>query len=298
MVSGDKIIAAIGNFDGVHLGHQHLLRKTVALAAEKGARPGVVLFDPHPRRFFLPNDPPFLLSSSAQRDELLRAHDIEEIIPLTFDKALAALTPEDFVQGVLGDRLGLAGVVTGADFRFGAGRVGDGAALKTLGAKAGLLVSLIDVIAESPRAEKFGSSAVRTALQAGEMQKAEMMLGRAWSVRGQVAEGQKLGRTLGFPTANMRLGDVIEPRKGVYAVSVNAGGVRYKGVANFGRRPTVGAAAPLLEAHLFDFTGDLYGQAIEVFFQAFIRDERKFDGLDALKAQIEADSADALKMLA
>ncbi len=298
MVSGAKLIAAIGNFDGVHLGHQHLLQQTAAFAAEHGAQAGVVVFDPHPRRFFQPEAPPFLLSSPAQRDEQLAAHGAKEILSLTFDRTLAAMTPEDFVRKVLAARLGLAGAVTGVDFRFGASRAGDGEALKALGENAGLAVKLVATVAGNPGAEKFGSSAVRAALKAGEVKKAAMMLGRPWSVRGRVVTGQKLGRTLGFPTANIVLGDLIEPRKGVYAVTANTGGAVYKGVANFGRRPTVGADAPLLEAHLFDFSGDLYGQEIDIFFEQFIRDEQRFDGLDALKAQIAADSAAALQMLA
>lgn len=297
MVSGAKLIAAIGNFDGVHLGHQHLLRQTAAFAAEHGAQPGVVLFDPHPRRFFQSETPPFLLSSPAQRDEQLIAHGAKQILSLAFDKSLAAMSPESFVCEVLAERLGLAGAVTGNDFRFGAERVGDGAALRALGEKAGLAIKLVEIVAENPAAEKFGSSAVRAALEAGDVKKAAMMLGRPWSVRGRVVEGQKLGRTLGFPTANIVLGDLIEPRKGVYAVNASTGGAAYKGVANFGRRPTVGSTAPLLEVHLFDFSGDIYGREIDVHFEQFIRDERKFDGLDALKAQITADSATALQML-
>lgn len=298
MVSGAKLIAAIGNFDGVHLGHQHLLQQTAAFAAEHGVQPGVVLFDPHPRRFFRPDAPPFLLSSPAQRDEQLTAHGAKQILTLTFDSSLAAMTPEVFVREVLAKRLGLAGAVTGIDFRFGAGRVGDGAALKALGEKAGLAVKLVKTVAENPGAQKFGSSAVRAALEAGDVKKAAMMLGRPWSVRGRVIEGQKLGRTLGFPTANIVLGDLIEPRKGVYAVAANTGGARHKGVANFGRRPTVGSAAPLLEVYLFNFSGDLYGREIDVHFEQFIRDERKFEGLDALRTQIEADCVTALQMLA
>lgn len=298
MIKGANVIAAIGNFDGVHLGHQHLLRETAAFARAHNARPGVVLFEPHPRRYFRPDDPPFLLSSPAQRDELLKAHGAEEIITLVFDKALATLTPDEFVRGVLKQRLGLAGAVTGADFRFGAGRAGDAAAMQTLGAAAGLHIKRIDVIAENPDADKFGSSTVRATLRDGDVRSAAAMLGRAWSVRGRVLEGQKLGRTLGFPTANMVLGDIIEPRKGVYAVKATVDGKTRKGVSNFGRRPTVGADAPLLETYLFDFAGDLYGKEIEVAFIDFLRDERKFDGLDALKAQIEADCDAARKLLA
>ena len=194
MVGAKKIIAALGNFDGVHRGHQHLLQQTAAFAREHDAAPVVVLFEPHPRRYFRPDDPPFLLTLPAKRDALLRGEGAEEILVLTFDKALASMTPEEFVNDVLKGKLGLAGVVTGADFRFGKGRAGDGAALKSLGEAAGLKVRLADILMESPDTEKFGSSAVRAALQAGEMEKAADILGREWSVTGVVAEGRKVGR--------------------------------------------------------------------------------------------------------
>jgi riboflavin kinase/FMN adenylyltransferase len=301
MVGARKIIAAVGNFDGVHLGHQHLLHETASFARAHGAASGVVLFEPHPRRYFRPDDPPFLITAPAQRDALLRAAGVEEIFTLTFDKMLASSTPEEFVDGVLKGKLGLAGVVTGADFRFGKGRAGDGAALKSLGEKAGLNVRLVDVIADNPQGEKFGSSAVRAALQAGDVKRAAAMLGRPWSVAGKVAEGRKVGRTIGFPTANMTLGDIVEPRKGVYATRTRAGGRTFGSVSNFGRRPTVEAGTsggpPLLETYLFDFDGDLYGKDIEIFFIDFLRDEKKFDGLDALKAQIAEDSVRARAIL-
>jgi len=298
MVTGKGVIAAIGNFDGVHLGHQRLLAETVAFATENAARPGALVFQPHPRRFFRPDDPPFLLTSPEQRDALLCAHGAQEIMTLAFDEALAALSPEEFVRGVLKKKLGLDGVLTGADFRFAASRAGGGEILQRIGESAGLKVRLVDVLAQSPDTEKYGSSAVRAALREGNVKAAAKMLARAWSVRGRVIEGQKLGRTLGSPTANVTLGDIIEPRKGVYAVMVRVDGAMYKGVANFGRRPTVGSDAPLLEAHLFDFNGDLYGQEIDIAFIDFIRDERKFDGLEALKTQIGKDSAKAQAMLA
>lgn len=292
-----NVIAAIGNFDGAHRGHQHLLNETKAFAKEHHARASVVLFEPHPRRYFRPDDPPFLLTSPEQRDALLRTHGAEEIFTLTFDKAMASLTPERFVRSVLKDQLGLAGVVTGADFKFGKGRAGDGSALKALGEEAGMKVRLAEVLSQAG-AEKFGSSAVRAALQQGDANLASAMLGRPWVVRGIAVEGQKLGRTLGFPTANLTLGDYIEPKRGVYAVRVTVEGKTYPGVANFGRRPTVGSDAPLLEAHLFEFDGDLYGKTLDVAFIDFLRDERKFDGLDALKAQIALDCEKARELLA
>lgn len=304
MVSGSKVsqgngaFAAIGNFDGVHRGHQYLLDQTKTFAKELGARAGVVLFEPHPRRYFRPDDPPFLLTLPVHRDALLRAHGAEEIFALPFDKALASLSPAEFVKGVLKAQLGLAGVITGADFRFGAGRAGDAEVLEKLGRDAGLEVRRAELASENPDTEKYGSSAVRAALTEGDVKAAARMLGRPWAVQGRVVEGQKLGRTLGFPTANLTLGDLVEPRNGVYAVRASVDGQTYNGVANFGRRPTVGAEAPLLETNLFDFRGDLYGKELEVAFIDFIRDEQKFDGLDALKSQIGKDCEAARAILA
>ncbi len=297
MVGGKNIIAALGNFDGVHRGHQYLLKQTEEFAKAHGAAAGAVLFAPHPRRYFRPDDPPFLLTLPEQRDALLRAAGAEEIFVLVFEEALASMTPEVFVRDVLKGRLGLAGVVTGADFRFGKGRAGDGEALKTLGEAVGLKVKLADILAETPDTEKFGSSAVRAALQEGAVERAAAMLGRDWSVTGVVTEGRKVGRTIGFPTANLTLGELIEPRKGVYATRTKVGGTTYGSVSNFGRRPTVGDSAPLLETYLFDFDGDLYGKEIDVSFAAFLRDEKKFDGLDELKAQIANDCVKARAIL-
>lgn len=289
MVTHDKVIAAIGNFDGVHRGHRHLIDRTAALARRENAATGVVLFDPHPRRFFRPDDPPFLITTNADRDALLRAAGVDAIYPLTFDAPFTRLTPEAFVDDVLVRQLRLAGVVVGADFRFGSGRGGDVADLRRLGGAAGMAVEIVDLLAEAPSAEKFGSTAVRGAITAGDMALTAQMLGRRWTVAGVVEAGQQRGRMMGFPTANLTLGPLIHPRYGVYATRVRLGGAVHDAVSNFGRRPTVGSPEPLLETHLFDFRDDLYGREIIVEFVDFIRDERKFDGLDALKAQIAAD---------
>ena len=297
MVSGQKIIAAVGNFDGVHLGHQYLLKQTAEFAREQNAAPGVVVFEPHPRRYFRPDDPPFLLTLPAQRDALLRAAGVAEIYTIAFNNALASMSPKEFVVDVLKSQFGLAGVIVGVDFRFGAQRAGDSATLARLGADAGLAVKLVDVLAENPNTEKYGSSLVREALRDGAIDRATMMLGRPWSVLGAVGEGRKVGRTLGFPTANMTLGELIAPRQGVYATRARVDGKSYGAVSNYGRRPTFGDDAPLLETFLFDFDGDLYGREIAVDFIAFLRDEVKFDGLDALKAQIAEDCRQARALL-
>ncbi|MFZ5618085.1 MAG: bifunctional riboflavin kinase/FAD synthetase [Pseudomonadota bacterium] len=297
MVNKSPIIAAIGNFDGVHRGHRILIGKTVETARAHGSRAGAVVFDPHPRRYFRPDDPPFLITTATARHRLLLEAGAEIVLTLVFDRALASLTPDAFVRDVLKGRLNLAGVVVGGDFRFGAGRAGDAAGLSALCSEQGLSAVVIEPVAQSGHSDKIGSTAIREAILSGAVDRAADMLGRLWSVAGRVETGRKLGRTLGFPTANLTLGELIEPRRGVYAVRTRLIGRVLDGVANFGRRPTVGAPAPLLEVHLFDFEGDLYDREIEVSFVRFIRDEMKFDGLEALKAQIALDCEAAKKIL-
>lgn len=292
-----KFAAAIGNFDGVHRGHRFLLDETAAFARSIGAAPAAVVFDPHPRRYFRPNDPPFLITTAPARDQLLREAGAAEVFSLTFDQALSSLSPEAFVRDVLKGGLGLAGVVTGRDFRFGAGRTGDAKSLAGLCRMFGVHAHIVEPLADQQHTDKIGSTAIREALLSGAVDRAAAMLGRPWRVTGVVERGRQIGRTLGFATANLTLGDLIEPRRAVYAVRAMVDGRRYDGVANFGRKPTVGEAAPLLEVHLFDFSGDLYGRTISVDFIAFLRDERKFDGLGALKAQIAADCVDARRRL-
>lgn len=293
-----KRIAAVGNFDGVHIGHQRLLAETASFAAARGAEPAAVVFDPHPRRFFQPDAPPFLLTTPARREKLLLVHGALSVETLRFDAALAASTPEEFVVRILKNELALAGVVVGSEFRFGEKRAGDAAALSSLGSAAGLDIRIVDPERDGAGGEKIGSSAIRAAIAGGRMAEAALMLGRSWAVEGVVEKGQALGRTIGFPTANFGLGAIIEPRRGVYAVHATIAGRAWPGVANFGRRPTVGAPAPLLETHLFDFSGDLYGKALEISFAEFIRDERKFDGVEALRAQIAEDCDAARRILA
>lgn len=296
-----SLVAAIGNFDGVHRGHQYLIAEAGALAREKGARAAALLFEPHPRRFFNPDAPPFLITTPRRRDTLLKEAGAARVVSLAFDRRLASFSPDEFVRRVLRKELGLAGVVAGADFRFGAKRAGDAAALGSLGEAAGLEVRIADLKEADGSAEKFSSSAVRSAIANGDMAGAARLLGRFWSVEGSVEQGAKIGRTLGFPTANLRLGPLIEPKRGVYATRArldNGEAPRtYEAVSNFGRRPTIGDSDPLLETHLFDFKGDLYGETIDVEFVAFLREERKFDGLDALKAQISKDCEDARSAL-
>lgn len=297
-MSVSPVIAAIGNFDGVHRGHVALIGRVAAIARDKGAKAGAVVFDPHPRRYFRPEDPPFLITTAPARNALLSAAGADAILPLAFNAHLAALSPEEFVRDILKRDLGLAGVVVGGDFRFGKGRAGDADSLSALCTAHGLSAHVIEPLAEKGHSDKIGSTAIREAILLGEVDRAAGMLGRFWRVDGLVGAGNKVGRTLGFPTANMTLGELIEPRRGVYAVRADVDGEMIAGVANFGRRPTVGAPAPLLETHLFDFSRDIYGKTVGVEFVRFIRDEMKFSGLDALKAQIAEDCDVARRLLA
>lgn len=294
-------VAALGNFDGVHAGHRAVLDQTRALAASIGAEPVAAVFSPHPRRLFRPDEPPFRLMNDAQRARALLAAGARRVDTIRFDAALAAMTPEAFVRDVLAGQLALQGVVTGADFCFGKGRAGNADTLQALGAQYGIAVGIAQTLVSdrlSDRA-KFSSSAVRNALREGDARTAAELLGCPWAIEGEVAHGDKRGRTLGFPTANIALGEYLRPKAGVYAVqAVLPGRDRpVGGVANIGRRPTVDGTEERLEVHFFDFSGDLYGKTLEVELIGFIREERRFDGLDALKSQIAMDSDEARGVL-
>ncbi|WOI52808.1 bifunctional riboflavin kinase/FAD synthetase [Parvularcula sp. LCG005] len=280
-------LAVIGNMDGVHLGHQVLLDETVRLAGERPT--AAIVFEPHPRRVFAPESAPFLLTDLTTKTEIISAHGIDTIFVLPFIDDLYRQTPEKFVQQTLGQRLGLAGIVTGSDFQFGKGRAGDVYALKGLAEQMGMEAHAITPILKDG-GDKYSSSAIRQALREGRPEDAAQQLGRPFGIRGDVIEGRKLARNLGVPTANVALADYVRPLFGVYAINVDIGDRHVPGIANVGIRPTVDGTAPLLEAHLFDFDGDLYGQTIRVDLLHFIRPEQKFDGLDALKAQISKDS--------
>ena len=297
-------VAVIGNFDGVHRGHRFLIECAQAMAAAQSAELATVLFDPHPRLFFNPKAPPFLLTTPVMRDRLLLQAGVDQILTLPFTADLAAMDPHSFIEDILIAELGLSGIVVGADFRFGKARAGDGALLKDVASARGLDVELPNPLSpgrakgDGSALGKIGSSIIRTALAEGRVRDANEMLGYPWRVEGTVETGRQLGRTLGFPTANLHLGPLINPLQGVYAVTITHQQTTYGGVANYGRKPTVGAPSPLLEVHLFDFEGDLYGQTLCIEFQEFLREECKFDGLDALKSQIAHDCEAARAVLA
>lgn len=290
-------IVALGNFDGFHRGHQAVVGRALKTARARGVPALAASFDPHPARLFRPDLPPFALTRIGQRLDLFEAFGLDGAVVIPFDRALASLPAEEFVTEWLVGRLGVSGVVTGLDFTFGRGRGGSQKLLADMGASLGFTA---DVVA--PITDKEGvisSSRVRALLAVGDPAGAAQLLTRPFCVRAVVEHGAKFGRTLGFPTANMRLGDYQRPAYGVYAViAVLPGGERLKGVANFGIRPMVEAAPEeLLETWLMDWEGDLYGQQISVEFHHFLRPEWKLSSFDALIHQITADAEAARKLL-
>jgi riboflavin kinase/FMN adenylyltransferase len=288
--------AAMGNFDGVHRGH----RAVIEQARRPGAALGVVTFEPHPREFFAPEAPAFRLMNPASRAHRLERVGVDRLFVLPFDRALAGLTAEAFARDVLSRGLGLSHVVVGDDFRFGKGRQGDAAALRDFGARFGFEVTVAPMLAAG--GERVSSTAIRDALAEGRPQDAAAMLGHWHRLDGTVAHGDKRGRDLGFPTANILLEGLLLPRFGVYAVEVqvltgpHAG--TWGGAASIGVRPTFGVNAPNLEVYLFDFAGDLYGEEISVALVSFLRGEARFDDIDALVDQMTADCRLARERLA
>ena len=289
-------VLALGNFDGFHLGHQAVVGAAVAWAKAE-ARPAIVAtFDPHPVRHFVPAAAPFRLTTLDQRDELFAAAGADAMLVFHFDGDLAGTTATDFVAKLLGERIGAGGVVTGEDFTFGKTRGGNIAVLREVGGQCGIGVRTVGPVMD--HGEPVSSSRVRDALRHGDCAEAERLMTRPFAIRGVVEHGDKVGRTLGYPTANLLLGSYLRPRYGIYAVTGKLPDGRVlHGAANLGVRPTFDPPKELLEPYFFDFDEDLYGQEIEVAFHHFIRPEAKFDSLDALKAQMERDCDEARKVL-
>jgi riboflavin kinase/FMN adenylyltransferase len=283
---------AIGNFDGVHRGHQALIAHTKTL----GAKLGVLVFEPHPQEYFKPDGPRFRLTPFRAKARLLEQFGTDVLYALHFDASLASLTADEFVAKVLVQGIGAKHVVVGHDFQFGKGRGGNVDMLKASGRQHGFAVSTFAPVGMGAEA-KISSTRIREALRDGKPEIAARHLGHWWTVEGRVQPGDKRGRTIGFPTANVSLEGYLEPALGVYAVRVEIAGKGYDGVANFGRRPTFDKKDVLLEVHIFDFAGDIYGQQIVVAFIAYLRPEMKFAGLDALKTQIAADGVAARTIL-
>ena len=289
-------IAALGNFDGFHAGHQAVVGAARDWAHKLGRSALVASFDPHPARLFQPDLPPFSLSTMSQRGEWLSAFGMDGAVVMPFTRALAALSAEEFVDEWLVTRLGVAGVVTGGDFTFGRGRSGSVTDLSRLGLANGFAARVVNEVQDD--AGTISSTRIRSFLRDGRPGMAADLLTRPFSIRGVVEHGAKLGRTLGFPTANMVLGDYVRPAYGVYAVQVVLpSGERVDGVANLGIRPMIEPRQELLETWLMDWSGDLYGQTLDVELVAYLRPEMKLAGLEALKAQIAADADSARRML-
>jgi len=289
-------VVAMGNFDGVHLGHRAVIAASLEMARQHGRPALAVTFEPHPRSFFSPNTTQFRLTDEAGKLRLLAGTGLAGAVVMTFDKARAGTTAQDFIHHELIERLGISGIAVGYDFHFGKGRVGSPSLLVSEAPRLGIEVDVqphVD-IEERP----ISSSVIRMALAEGQIAEATAMLGGPWFVSGEVIHGEKRGRDLGYPTANIRLPVSCGLKHGIYAVRVGRGPERFDGVASFGRRPTFDNGAPLLEVFLFDFKGDLYGATLDVAFIAFIRDELKFEGIEPLVRQMDDDSAKARAALA
>lgn len=284
-------IVALGNFDGFHLGHQAVVGQAVARARAEGRPALVATFDPHPVRHFRPDTPPFRLTTLDQRERLFAAAGVDAMVVFAFDAALAALSAEAFAER-LAARLQVAGVLTGEDFTFGQGKRGDVAMLAALGTAHGFTAETVGAVTLD--GETVSSSRIRALLRAGDPRGAARLLTRPFAIEGTVQHGDKLGRTIGYPTANLDMGKYLRPAYGIYAVTARLpDGRQVQGAANLGIRPTFDPPKELLEPYFFDFSGDLYGQTIEVALIDYIRPEAKFDSLDALTAQMEADCAEA-----
>jgi riboflavin kinase / FMN adenylyltransferase len=289
---------AVGNFDGVHRGHQALAAASVAEARTLSGTAAVLTFEPHPSRVLFPERAASTLMTTAQKAEVLAAHGIERVAVLEFTRELAGLTAEEFAREVLLDTLGARSVVVGHDFRFGRGRGGDARELAALGARLGFAVRIVEPVLEG--GEPVSSTRIREAIEAGGVEKAAELLGRPYFVDGRVVEGDRRGRTLGFPTANLDLENETVPAHGVYAGwcgAADRSDPPRPAVVNIGRRPTFDGERTTVEAHLLGFEGDLYGRKLRLSFVERLRPERRFPGPDALRQQIEADVARAAAVL-
>lgn len=295
-------VIAVGNFDGVHLGHRALIGAARKLAEERGALLGVLAFEPHPQEFFRPQPESFRLTPFRTKARLIAGEGADVMFALTFDSEIATMTAQAFVLDVLVASLGVAHVVIGADFQFGKGRAGDATLLSYMGEMEGFGVTVFEPVG-AMGAEKISSTRIREALKSGRPEDAAKLLGHWWTVESRVEHGDARGRTIGFPTANMRLIDCLKPAFGIYAVRAmimedEKPVGRHEGVASFGVRPMFKTREPLLETFLFDFSGDLYGRHLAVELISYLRAEAKLDGLEALKVQIAKDCDDARAALA
>ena len=290
-----KASVAIGFFDGVHLGHQQILRQTISDARQFEADSVVVTFDTHPSQILAPSRAPKLIYSLEQRLSVIESLGVDALLLIHFDEAFSQKTGEQFVRELVAGFGQVCSVCVGGDFTFGCQRSGDVDLLKSLGTEQGFSVHGLASVALD--GQTVSSTRIRTAIQGGELDAASQMLGRPYSLWGKIVKGNQLGRQLGFPTANIEIAGRVVPPNGVYAAHVNTEGIERRAVANVGYRPTLGETTPRLhvEAHLFEFDGDLYGKSLELTFHHKLRDEKKFDSIEELKSQIQRD-ADAARL--
>ncbi|NVK54645.1 MAG: bifunctional riboflavin kinase/FAD synthetase [Alteromonadaceae bacterium] len=288
-------VLTIGKFDGVHLGHQAVLDSVIKQARRLSLPATVMVFEPHPEEVFTPDSAPARISPLAEKYQLLKAQGVDRLLCVRFNAAFAAQSADIFIEQLLVQKLGVKFLVVGDDFRFGKGRKGDFNRLQQAGEKYGF--ELVSTQSYRMQDCRISSTAVREALADGNFSLAHTMLGREFFISGRVIHGEKKGRTIGFPTANVLLNRCQTPITGVFAVKLNIAGSQYAGVANIGSRPTVNGQRKQLEVHIFDFEGSLYGQRIQVMPVAKIRDEKRFDGLDALRQQIARDVEQAQQVL-
>lgn len=294
-------VLCLGNFDGFHRGHQAVLTAADDVAVKKNALLGVLTTEPHPRQYFRPDEPPFRLSSFRTKAHMFEKFGLDLMVALHFDKVLAQTAAEDFIQNILVDQIAVSHLVVGYDYRFGHGRKGTPEMLQEAGGRAGFGLTVVPP--QKAADTVYSSSAIRNALREGRAFDAAEMLGHWWQLEGAVIAGRRIGQTLGFPTANIRMGGLLEPLHAIYAVRVgiegDAPGQRHNAVASFGTRPTIeGGGEPLLEVYLLDGTFDLYDRHLTVELVEYIRPEARFDGLESLKAQIAEDCDAARAILA
>ena len=280
---------AVGNFDGVHIGHQKIIKKLVSDASQDNKSSAVLSFNPHPRQFFSKNLDRYQIIGLEKKQQLLKDLGITDLFSLHFDQSIANLSPSDFIDKIIVQKLQVKKLVVGYDFRFGKNREGDTLLLRDHAAIHGFSLEIIEPIQNDFNQEVYSSTAIREAIRVGDVKKAKSILGYSWTMEGEVVPGDKMARGMGFPTANISPHEQIYPLKGVYVVQILLNDKMIKGIANFGERPTVNGTKLLLEVHLFDFDEDIYGKQLTVEFLTFIRREKKFDNFSLLSEQIKKD---------